>query len=250
MMLVYPSVAAILAEEQLAGRLRIHPGVIVTAAEWRTGEAERAIIDAWDVIPFNSYQTSEGPIGIDCSLHRGIHVFEDLCIVEVVDSSNRPVPQGTRGDKILFTNLFGSTLPLIRYEISDLVERSPEPCPCGRPFPLIRAVEGRLEDVLHLDAVGGGTIAVHSNHFIEAMKGIPEVCRYRVVEEEDGIDIRVVARHDDMDLGVAASIIDRVRGSLEGRGAVCPPLRVRFVDEIRGDPSRLGKLKVVESLKA
>jgi phenylacetate-CoA ligase len=176
-------------------------------------------------------------------------VFEDLCIVEVVDSSNRPVPSGTRGNKILFTNLFSSTLPLIRYEISDLVELSPEPCPCGRAFPLITAVEGRLEDVLYLESLDGGIMPVHSNHFIDAMRGLMEVHRYRVVEREDRIDILVVARQADSRQDVAASIIDRIRGNLERARAVCPPLRVRFVEEIRGDSSRMGKLKVVEGLK-
>src|SRR5207244_2415039 len=122
--------------------------------------------DTWSVTPFNHYAMTEGPVGIDCASHRGIHVFEDLCIVENVDSSNRPVPPGSRGDKILFTNLLNYTQPLIRYEVTDMLTMSGEPCPCGRPFSLISGIDGRLDDVLYLESIDGGEVPVHPNHFI------------------------------------------------------------------------------------
>ncbi len=38
---------------------------------------------------------------MDCAEHRGLHLFEDLCIYEVVDADNRPVPSGHPGAKVL-----------------------------------------------------------------------------------------------------------------------------------------------------
>jgi phenylacetate-coenzyme A ligase PaaK-like adenylate-forming protein len=128
----YPSIASLLAIEQLEGRLHIHPQVVETGAEVRTEQMEQNIRRAWSVAPFNVYGTTEGgPCNVDCSYHRGIHVFEDLVLMEVVDERNQAVPDGLPGSKVLITNLFNFTQPLIRYEVTDMLTISPEPCPCG-----------------------------------------------------------------------------------------------------------------------
>jgi phenylacetate-coenzyme A ligase PaaK-like adenylate-forming protein len=50
----YPSTAALLAEQQLAGELRIAPRVIATGGEVRTPEMAERIVEAWSRRPFNS----------------------------------------------------------------------------------------------------------------------------------------------------------------------------------------------------
>ena len=47
------------------------------------------------------------------------------------------------GEKVLVTVLFSRTMPLIRYEITDSVRMSPDPCPCGRPFHVLAEIRGR-----------------------------------------------------------------------------------------------------------
>jgi len=82
-------------------------------------------------------------IATECDYHAGLRVFEDQVQLEVVDDGHRPVAPGEPGRRLLVTNLFNRTQPLIRYELNDLVTVSPDPCPCGRPFPLLETVEGR-----------------------------------------------------------------------------------------------------------
>ena len=55
----YPSVAALLAREQLAGRLAIAPRVIATHSEMLTPEMARLIEQAWGIKPFNHYGLTE-----------------------------------------------------------------------------------------------------------------------------------------------------------------------------------------------
>ena len=149
----YPSIASLLAAAQLEGRLNIHPQVVSTGAEVRTKEMELNIRKAWGVAPFDLYSTTEGgALNIDCSLHRGIHIFEDLMIIEVVDEQNQPVQDGAPGYKLLLTNLFNFTQPLIRYEVSDMLTMATELCPCGRPFRLIAKVQGRNDDIIYLQS--------------------------------------------------------------------------------------------------
>ena len=74
---------------------------------------------AFGVRPFNVYGTTEGLWGCDCEQRAGVHLFEDLCIVENVDADGRAVPAGEPGTRLLVTNLFNRIQPLIRFEVGD-----------------------------------------------------------------------------------------------------------------------------------
>ena len=146
----YASVHRLLAEGQLAGRLRISPVAVMSASEVLTDDTRRLVEEAW-----------------------GLHLYEDLVITEVVDQTNRPVPPGTFGAKILVTVLFSRTQPLIRYEMSDSVRLTERRCPCGRPFALLDGIQGRSEDVLHLPGRTGNSIAVHPLVFHDVLESGP-----------------------------------------------------------------------------
>ena len=51
---------------------------------------------------------------------------------------------GERGARLLVTNLFNLTQPLIRFEVTDLVAVEPEPCPCGRTLMRLRSLDQPL----------------------------------------------------------------------------------------------------------
>ena len=76
--------------------------------------------EAFGVRPYNFYATTEGLYGHECP-EGSMHLFDDMCIVENVDEEDRPVPAGEVGARLLVTNLFNHALPLIRFEVSDLV---------------------------------------------------------------------------------------------------------------------------------
>ena len=94
----------------------------------------------------NVYGASE--IGGHGVLRRGpgLHLSEDLAIVEPVDAAGARSPPGVRSDKIYVTNLFNYTLPLIRYEVTDQLTVLDGPCPCGSAHRLIADPQGRLDD--------------------------------------------------------------------------------------------------------
>ncbi len=151
----YPSVAVLLAEEQLAGRLRISPERMSTSSELRTPAMTARIHEAFGVRPFDLYGTTEGLWGAECDQRTGIHLFEDMTIVENVDEDGRPVPSGEPGARLLITSLVNRTQPLIRLQVADAVTLDPQPCPCGRTLIRVRAINGRTDDVLELPATGG-----------------------------------------------------------------------------------------------
>src|SRR5690606_162639 len=50
--------------------------------------------------------------------------------------------------EIVATGFVNPATPLLRYATGDHAVMSPEPCSCGRAFPVIHALEGRQDDVI------------------------------------------------------------------------------------------------------
>jgi phenylacetate-CoA ligase len=229
-LVAYASMAHLLAEEQLAGRLRISPGFVFASSEVFTEQARRRVEEAWGEKPFEVYAATE-PAGIasECEQHRGMHLFEDLVITEVVDENNKPVPPGTYGEKVLVTVLFSRTMPLIRYEMSDSVRPASSPhCPCGRPFALIDGIQGREEDVLRFPARSGGKVSVQPIVFHRVMDAVP-AGGWQVAQGPEGLTVLLSGVRG----GFAdAALIDSLQRELEAQGAIVPPVKVSRVPDI------------------
>jgi putative adenylate-forming enzyme len=246
----YPSMHALLAEEQLAGRLHIAPRTVVYAGEVMSEDMRARISAAWGVTPHSLYSATEvAMIASSCSARVGMHLWEDLVLVEVVDEHDRPVPAGVLGHKILITNLFSRAQPLIRYEISDSVALSEGPNPTGWPFRRITAVEGRSDDIVHLAAAGGGTVAVHPVHLRAPFGGFPEIVQYQIVHDSTGIEVLIVQRP-----GADRETPERIRDALARRlrtaGALPPPITVTPVTRIDRGSSHATKFAIVRSRRS
>lgn len=234
----------LLAQEQRTGRLRIAPRTVTTTAETLKKEARQEIEKAWGTRPFDAYGSTEtGVVASECQEHRGLHIYEDTVILEVVDEDNRPVPPGTFGKKVLATVLWNYTLPLIRYEISDHLKLSAAPCPCGRTFQLIEEVEGREEQVLFLEGESGEDVRVEPDLFFDHMVLLP-IDGWQVVQErKDAITFLVLRPHAEFKEG---EFLQRIGGEIEKLGAKRPTLKVESVNELRR--TKLGKLITIQAL--
>ena len=237
-LVVYASMSRVLADEQLAGRLRIQPKAVMCSSEVLTEEAIARVVRAWGHRPFNVYAATEtAGIASDCPNHR-LHLYEDLVIPEIVDEQGRRVPPGTVGAKLLVTVLFSRTQPLIRYEMSDRVSRASERCDCGLPFDLLSTIEGRAEDVLHL-----GTVEIHPNVFHRVLETVP-VREWQVVQEATRLRILLAAPHGALD---TAAVGRAVTSELVAAGATAPPVDVEIVSAVTR--TALGKAPLVQALK-
>ena len=244
----YPSVVALLAAEQLAGRLRIAPRVMALGSEPLTPEVRDKVRQAWGFDPAEYYATTEAPtLGSSTPEHpRAIELFEDLFVVEIVDEHDRPVPPGTAGAKVLVTNLENSTLPLIRYELADRVVESPEPNPAGRPYRHLAAIDGRTADTLTFPAREGGTVDVLPLRIGAPFAGLPQVRQFQIVHDPGGLDVRLVL-DPKAPRATAAIVRAAVLRVLEEAGAVAPAVVVTPVDALEREPGAAAKLKLVVS---
>jgi phenylacetate-coenzyme A ligase PaaK-like adenylate-forming protein len=247
-LLGYPSVASLLAAEQLAGRLSIAPQMVALGSEPVTPETRDRVEAAWGIDPAEYYASTElAALGASTPEHpRAVELFEDLGVFEVVDEENRPVPPGTTGSKILLTNLESYTLPLIRYELGDRVTVSPEPNPTGRPYRHLVAIEGRTADTLTFPRRGGGDVAILPLRLGAPFARIPAVRQFQIVHEPVRLELRVV-----LEPGAEADATDRVRdavlGALDEVGAVPPTIDVVAVDHLEREPGGGAKLKLIVS---
>ena len=232
------------AQEQTAGRLRIGPRTVTTTAETLKKEARHDIEQAWGTRPFDVYGSTEtAQAASECQEHRGLHIYEDMVILEVVDEDNRPVPPGTFGKKVLATVLWNYSLPLIRYEISDHLKLSAEPCPCGRTFQRIEEIEGREEQVIFLEGSSGEEVRVEPDLFFDHMVLLP-IDGWQVVQEgKNAITFLVLRPHAEFK---EAELLNRMGDDIEKLGANRPMLRVEVVDELRR--TRLGKMITIQAL--
>jgi phenylacetate-coenzyme A ligase PaaK-like adenylate-forming protein len=155
-----PSIAGLLAEEQLEGRLSIELRGIMLAGEVLTEDIRRRVAAAWGIEPIQVYASTEALImASDSPEGPGLEVSDDIVVVEVVDEQDRAVQPGVPGYRVLITSLVGRALPLIRYELSDSVTLAGGPAD-GRPYLRIERVDGRNDDLLRLPRAGGGEALV------------------------------------------------------------------------------------------
>ncbi len=229
MLVMYASIGRQLAEEQLQGRLAIKPRLIFTTAEVLTPHTRRLMTQAFGREPFNRYSTSEtGDLAAECVEHR-MHLFEDSALIEVVDDQYRPVPIGEWGAKVLVTPFHNRLQPLIRYQLSDQIRLSDEPCPCGRPFLTVDGIRGRVEEVFNLPAAdAAGRVDVHRFVFEGALDDLP-LSAFQLVQEGDAMTIRMERYRGEL---TDAAIAGRIEDVLRHHGARVSRITFEHVDHI------------------
>lgn len=152
------SYALLLAEEVrkrgLRDSIKLRVGII--GSEFWGIKTRETICENLGIDVFDIYGLTEiyGPgIGIDCSHHTGIHIWDDYVYCEVIDPVTGDVlPDGEKGELVI-TAFRKEGAPLIRYRTHDLTRIIPGECPCGCGFRRIERVSGRTDDMFKVKAV-------------------------------------------------------------------------------------------------
>jgi phenylacetate-CoA ligase len=210
--------------------------VAVTAAPLTDGvraEIEGALRSA----VHDHYRSAEVPwIAGECLEHRGMHVFEDVRHVEILDGDGRPAPEGVEGD-VVVTDMTNRVFPIVRYELGDISSLVREGCPCGRGLARLGPVSGRRSDAVRLP--DGTMIAGALGHIFDHAP--LSVRQFEIVQAADhSVTLRCIpAEH-----GTVTPDIERALGTLTGavRGQV--PVRLELVTEIAQTG---GKMRFIRS---
>ncbi|KQA24108.1 exopolysaccharide biosynthesis protein VpsH [Vibrio metoecus] len=161
----YPSSIAALARYLEANQIYYPAKLksIITSSESLSEEDRKVIETRFKCKIFDWYGLFERVAAIgECEHHR-YHLLTDYSQVELLDA-------GQDRYELVGTNFNNHYFPLIRYKTGDHVHLSEnEACPCGRVFPVIKRIEGRVGDYL----VGEDGQKIHIlNHIPKGVNGL------------------------------------------------------------------------------
>lgn len=163
---------------QAGGVTNIRPNVVFQSSgllDESSREFLHSVLRAKIVDIYGSAEA--GCIAWECDICPGYHVNSDMVILELLDDG-QPVPAGKEGE-VVVTNLHSYAMPFIRYRQGDVGRWSEESPQCGRGFPLMRIVEGRLGDFITLPS--GKRLSPH--HFFIALDTAVGVARWQLIQE-------------------------------------------------------------------
>jgi len=165
----YPSSIGFLATWMLSAGTR-YRGIslrgIVTSSETLSDLRRREIESAFGCRVFDWYGQFERVAAIGSCEQGRHHLLSDYSYVEML-----PADDGLF--ELVGTGFHNLSMPLIRYRCGDLVRPAPakERCGCGRSFPLIEQVIGRVDDSIKL--TDGRSIG-RLDHLFKGVEGILE----------------------------------------------------------------------------
>lgn len=224
-LLAYASALTMLVREARAGRLRISPRRVISTSEPLLPEARQAIEEAFGTAVANIYGTSEaGPVATGCWRGNGMHLCDDLVIVEPVDARGQRVDVGVQSDKVYVTAISNPTLPLIRFEMTDQVQLIDSVCPCGSAHRLIADVEGRVDDLFEYER----GVLVHPHVFRSVLCRDRSIVEYQVRQTPCGVEVLGVGSAVDWE-GIAQAIAQE----LTRLGVRSPVVTFQPVDQLK-----------------
>jgi phenylacetate-coenzyme A ligase PaaK-like adenylate-forming protein len=238
----YSSGAYILAKEQIAGRLNISPKKIVCSADHITTKIRETIRNAFGVDPIAFYAASESiAMAAECATHQGFHLFDDWHVFQLVDKDRNPVPAGNPG-RVILSNLYNYTQPLIRYEMNDVLVLNDEPCACSWVSPTIRSIGGRQENFLWFEKPDGTKDFIHPLVMVEFM--VLGLRKIQVVQpERNRLVLRSVLRGDPDE--ACRRIRRRMLEVLQSKNLEdVVEFDIEIVDRIENDP-KTGKYRLI-----
>ncbi|MBR5359452.1 MAG: phenylacetate--CoA ligase, partial [Lachnospiraceae bacterium] len=147
-------IAEVIREMGLKDQIKLK-SAICGAEPW-TEKMRLQIEEELGISAHDIYGLSEtmGPgVACDCEYHKGLHVWEDYYLPEIVDKDTfKQLPDGETGELVI-TNLQKEGMPLIRYRTKDLTSITHEKCECGRTAARISRFKGRTDDMLIIRGV-------------------------------------------------------------------------------------------------
>ncbi len=144
----YPSAISMLAALlRELGLPAPRPRAVITSSETLLDEQRALVSEVFGARCFDQYGCTEQAVYVTQCESGAYHVHPEYGIVEILDANGRPAPPGALGE-IVCTSFTNAAFPLLRYRIGDVAAFGGESCGCGRAFPVIEQLGGRLDDLI------------------------------------------------------------------------------------------------------
>jgi phenylacetate-CoA ligase len=221
-------------------RLERYPSVVVTFGETLTPIDASVITEAFRCRVVDHYSSSE----IHCIAQTCpdeptmFHVNSARVVAWVMREDGRAAAPGERG-RLILTDLTNHVMPFLNYDIGDQAVAGP-PCPCGRGFPTLGAIEGRSAEAIVTP--DGRTLAPSTLALLVVNAALSHVWEYQAVQPRaDEVILRVVPCG-----AFSPAVAERLRASLREHLGPLVHVTVEIVDETEPEPS--GKRLTIKRL--
>ncbi len=129
----------------------------------------------------------------ECKPVKGYHVVEENNILELLDKNHQEVSEGELG-RIIGTNLFNFSMPLIRYSTEDLAIMGGDECACGRNTKKLKSIQGRILDQIITEdksIISGISFYHYWKHIIS--EKIPNISYIQLIQPKiDEIIVKII----------------------------------------------------------
>jgi phenylacetate-CoA ligase len=138
----YSTVLAAFASYLVRHGMNHRPAIVIATAEVMNDENRRLVESTFGVPVTMHYGSRElGMIASECAQHQGLHFHPWSSYVEFDPIGDTPDGPAYR---LLITDLLNYGQPFIRYDTGDCVTLGSQQCACGRSFPLVNKILGRV----------------------------------------------------------------------------------------------------------
>ena len=177
-----PSLLGFLTDKRAEGDLRINPERLVSVAEVLEAQDRERIESVFNAPVHQIYQCTEGLLAVSCA-QGSLHIQEDMVVIQF-----EPLA-GSDGERVMpiVTDMWRRTQPIVRYQLNDVLQVEQQRCACGSPFRVIRAIEGRCDDICYFESRAGGTRPFFPDTIRRMiLLASPDIVDYQVVQEQVG----------------------------------------------------------------
>ncbi len=151
------------------------PICVFTTAETLLSHQRDTIEKAFGCKIIDQYGCTEMALFVSQCEYGKYHVHPEHGYLEIIGKDGYPVGPGETGEAVC-TGFVNMTMPLLRYRLGDRVCMSSDVCQCGRSFPIVAEIVGRMDDILvtpngrplgRLDPVFKGLAGIYETQIVQ-----------------------------------------------------------------------------------
>lgn len=137
----YPSAVHLLAQVSRSEGPRLSLSAVLTSSETLTDSMRKTISEAFGCRVFDFCGSAERVYYIHTCDAGSYHIVPEYGLTELIATGDEPGRY-----KIVSTGFWNLAMPLVRYDLSDVVIKGDRSCSCGRAFPVVERIAGRQGD--------------------------------------------------------------------------------------------------------
>ena len=120
----------------------------------------------------------------ECEKSTNYHIFPEYGFVELIGKDGNLISREEETGEIVATSFNNNAMPIIRYKTGDLGVYTEKKCPCGRNYPLLKRIEGRLQEIVVTK--DKGLITLTALIFAQHFKAFSKIKKMQLFQEKVG----------------------------------------------------------------